>query len=136
MLALVTVLTLAVSGRRLLRVRRVPAWKSATIGVEGADSYTPSGYANPTRRVLASVLHTHAEVEPVATAGADGQVPHLRYDSDVVEVVESWLYRPAERCFAAVVATAKRLQSGRLDAYLLYMLIALAAVIAAVTALA
>jgi hypothetical protein len=33
-------------------------------------------------------------------------------------------------------AYAKRLQSGRLDAYLLYMLIALVAVIAAVTALA
>jgi len=36
----------------------------------------------------------------------------------------------------AVVTAAKRLQSGRLDAYLLYMLIALIAVIAMVTALA
>jgi hypothetical protein len=63
-------------------------------------------------------------------------VPHLRYTSDVVEVVESWLYRPAARSFTAVVAVAKRLQNGRLDAYLLYMLIALVAVIAAVTALA
>ena len=142
MLALVTALTLAASGRRLLRVRRVPAWKSASIGVEGADSYTPFGYANPTRRVLASVLHTRAGVEKLATLhddaaeGADNQVPHLRYNSDVVEVVESWLYRPAERSFAAVVAAAKLLQSGRLDAYLLYMLIALVAVIAVVTALA
>jgi hypothetical protein len=54
----------------------------------------------------------------------------------VVEVVESWLYRPAARLFTAVVTAAKRLQSGRLDAYLLYMLIALVAVIAVVTALA
>jgi len=38
--------------------------------------------------------------------------------------------------FAALVAAAKQLQSGRLDAYLLYMLIALVAIIAAVTALA
>jgi hydrogenase-4 component B len=142
MLALVIVLTLAVSGRRLLRVRRVPAWRSATIGVEGADSYTAFGYANPTRRVLASVLHTRAEVEQVGATGnggaegADDQIPHLRYSSDVVEVTESWLYRPAERVFAAVVAAAQRLQSGRLDAYLLYMLIALVAVIATVTALA
>jgi formate hydrogenlyase subunit 3/multisubunit Na+/H+ antiporter MnhD subunit len=138
MLALVTVVTFAVSGRRLLRVRRVPAWKSATIGVEGADSYTAFGYANPTRRVLASVLHTRAGVEQVDNArdGADDQVPHLRYTSDVVEVVETWLYRPAERAFTVVVAAVKRLQSGRLDAYLLYMLIALVAVIAVVTALA
>ena len=142
MLALVAGLTFALSGRRLLQVRRVPAWRSATIGVEGPDAYTAFGYANPTRRVLASVLHTRAEVEEVlpaadstAAGGAD-QTPHLRYASDVVEVVESWLYRPAARLLAAVVTAARRLQSGRLDAYLLYMLIALVAVIAAVRALA
>ena len=143
MLALVVLLTLALSGRRLLRVRRVPAWRSATIGVDGADSYTPFGYANPTRRVLASVLHTRAGVEEITPrrgGGADGydgdRVPHLRYTSDVVEVVESWMYQPAARSFLAVVAVAKRLQSGRLDVYLLYMLIALAAVVATVTVLA
>jgi hydrogenase-4 component B len=150
MVGIVGLLAFALSGRRLVRVRRVPAWRSATIGVDGADSYTAFGYANPTRRVLASVLHTRAEVaelaprgngaaQPVAepAAGHDEEtVPHLRYDSDVVEVVESWLYRPAARLFAAVVTTAKRLQSGRLDAYLLYMLIALVAVTAVVTALA
>jgi len=143
MLALVLLLTLVLSGRRLLRVRRVPVWRSATIGVDGADSYTPFGYANPTRRVLASVLHTRAGVEEITPrrgGGADGydgdRVPHLRYTSDVVEVVESWLYQPAARSFAAVVSVAKRLQSGRLDAYLLYMLIALVAVVATVTALA
>ena len=109
MLLLVGLFAWAVSGRRLLRVRRVPAWRSATIGVEGADSYTAFGYANPTRRVLAGVLHTRSE---------------------------TYLYRPALGFFMAVVAVAKRLQSGRLDAYLLYMLIALIAVIAVVTALA
>jgi hydrogenase-4 component B len=136
MLGLVGLLALGLSGRRLLRVRRVPAWRSATMGVAGADSYTAFGYANPTRRVLASVLHTQAEVVEVAPAGDGDQVPHLRYASDVVEVVETWLYRPVIRLFGVAVAYAKRLQSGRLDAYLLYMLIALMAVIAVVTALA
>ena len=138
MLGLVGLLALGLSGRRLLRVRRVPAWRSATMGVAGADSYTAFGYANPTRRVLASVLHTQAEVVEVEARRGDGgtQVPHLRYASDVVEVVETWLYRPVIRLFGVVVAYAKRLQSGRLDAYLLYMLIALVAVIAVVTALA
>ena len=59
-----------------------------------------------------------------------------RYASDVMEVVETYLYRPALGFFMAIVTAAKRLQSGRLDAYLLYMLIALIAVIAVVTALA
>jgi hydrogenase-4 component B len=151
MLLVVVLLAGAVSGRRLLRVRRVPAWRSATIGVDGTDSYTAFGYANPTRRVLAGVLHTQTEVREVMLEenGDNGTGPpdradltgpeasaHLEYASDVIEVVEAYLYRPAVRLFIAVVTAAKRLQSGRLDAYLLYMLIALIAVIAVVTALA
>jgi len=152
MLFLVGLFAWTVSGRRLLRVRRVPAWRSATIGVEGADSYTAFGYANPTRRVLAGVLHTRTEVREImleddvsddgsgppdrADPGEGEAATHLEYASDVMEVVETYLYRPALGFFMAIVTTAKRLQSGRLDAYLLYMLIALVAVIAVVTALA
>ena len=152
MLLLVGLFAWAVSGRRLLRVRRVPAWRSATIGVEGTDSYTAFGYANPTRRVLAGVLHTRAELREVmmeeddsddgsgppdrADPGREEAAAHLRYASDVMEVVETYLYRPALGFFMAIVTVAKRLQSGRLDAYLLYMLIALIAIIAVVTALA
>jgi hydrogenase-4 component B len=143
MLALVALLVFGLSRRRLVRVRRVPAWRSATMGVDGPDSYTPFGYANPTRRVLASVLHTRAGISDLEPASGDGaaadgadQEPHKRYASDVIEVVETYLYRPAARVFNAVAATARRMQSGRLDAYLLYMLIALVAVIAVVTAYA
>ena len=141
MLLVVVAFTWVASGRRMLRVRRVPAWRSATMGVEGADSYTAFGYANPARRVLTSILHTQAELRPVVpddgedAADAPPQ-PHLEYTSDVIEVVETYLYRPGRGLFGAVVTAAKRLQSGRLDAYLLYMLIALIAVIAVVTAMA
>ena len=144
-------------GTRLTRVRRVPAWRSATAGVEGADCYTATGFANPTRRVLATVLHTRAQVRPLTPPparngetrpgpespdspvanGAQGRTaPHLGYSSDVIEVVEAYLYRPALRPVLALVRAAKRLQSGRLDAYLAYMLIALVALLALVTALA
>ena len=134
---LVTVMafTWLVSRTRMTQVRRVPPWRSATSGVEGTDSYTASGFANPTRRVLAAVLHTRAEVRLVEP-GAGRHGPHLGYTSDVVEVVETYLYRPAARPVMAVVRTVKRLQSGRLDAYLAYMLIALVALIALVIALA
>jgi len=150
----------ALSGRRLLRVRRVEPWLSATAGVSGRDSYTAFGFANPTRRVLAAALHTQAEVrdigtehQPVSEADAlagdvDAEVlpesgrpdgvatsgPHIWYRSDVIEVVEEYLYRPVRRPFLRLVRLAKRLQSGRLDAYLAYMLIALVALLAVVTA--
>ncbi len=143
LLIIVVGFTRLVSGTRMTRVRRVPAWRSATAGVEGADCYTASGFANPTRRVLASVLHTRAELRTLgpeqaetAAVSTPGTGAHLGYSSDVIEVVETYLYRPLIRPVMMVVRAAKRLQSGRLDAYLAYMLIALIAAIAIVVALA
>jgi hydrogenase-4 component B len=134
MMLVVVLFTWVMSGRR------VPAWRSAGTGVEGASSYTAFGYANPARRVLASVLHTRAEVRPVAAEdNGDAEIPgqtHLEYSFDVIEVVGTYLYRPGRRWFETTVTAAKRLQSGRLDSYMLYMLIALIAIIAVVTALA
>ena len=139
----VVVATLAwlASGSRLLHVRRVPAWRSATAGVSGHDSYTAFGFANPTRRVLAAVLHTRAGVSRLDHSAHDEAAdnvpaaPHVEYSSDVIEVTEQYLYRPLQRPFALLVRQAQRLQSGRLDAYLAYMLIALIAVLAVVTGL-
>ena len=45
------------------------------MGVAGPDSYTAFIYANPTRRVLASVLHTQAEVVEIEADGDGDQVP-------------------------------------------------------------
>jgi len=150
MFVIVVLLALGLSGRRLLRVRRVPAWRSATAGVTGSARYTAFGFANPTRRVLATVLHTRTEVRRLAPAdgetgaaetgagsGREGEAAaHLGYESDVIEVVEQYLYRPLVGPLMALGRAARRLQSGRLDAYLAYMLIALVAVLAVVIALA
>jgi hydrogenase-4 component B len=157
LLVIVVIVTRLVSGSRMTRVRRVPPWRSATAGVDGADCYTAYGFANPTRRVLAGVLHTRAEVRALGTeysesapipdgsgdpgppSGMTGTPPagaHLGYSSDVIEVVETYLYRPMVRPVQMLVRAAKRLQSGRLDAYLAYMLIALIALIAIVVTLA
>ncbi len=141
---LVALVAWLASGRRLLRVRRVPPWRSATAGVSGPDSYTAFGFANPTRRVLAAVLHTRAAVTRIDLApvsagpgrgGEQAAAAHVGYSSDVIEVVEEYLYRPFRRPFLLTVQAAQRLQSGHLGAYLAYMLIALIAVLALVTAL-
>lgn len=143
LLAVVAALTWVASGSRLLRVRRVPAWRSATAGVSGHDSYTAFGFANPARRVLAAVLHTRAAVTRLDGDHGDrgdggheaAATAHVEYSSDVIEVTEQYLYRPFRRPFALLVAMAQRLQSGHLEAYLAYMLIALLAVLAVVTGL-
>lgn len=125
---------------RMITVRRVPAWRSATGGVEGENQYTPFAFTNPTRKVLANVLLTRAELRTVErrTGGQDDDPrrdaggAHLGYTSDVVEAVEQFLYRPLVRPVRASVRLARRLQNGRLDAYVGYMLAAFLAVLALV----
>ncbi len=140
LVVLIGLVTAAFSGRRLWRVRRVPAWSSASPGVEGSVGYTSFGYANPMRKVLANLLLTRGELrrEEARTGGQVGGEDQgaagvrLGYTVDVVEVVGHYMYRPLGGMLLAVVRAAKRLQSGRLDAYLAYMLIALVAVLAVV----
>jgi len=150
------------SGRRLFRVRRVPAWSSAASGVDRGVGYSSFAYANPMRKVLANVLLTSSQLDEVraeqaaptragprrpvpsraAELGPDSDMnepiaarpPTLTYRVDVVEVVERFLYRPAATAVMTVSRVARRLQSGRLDAYMAYMLIAVVAVLAVVAA--
>lgn len=140
---LLTVLLLAAaSGRRFVRVRRVPVWTSAASGIPDNHGYTSYGFANPIRRVLASLLLTRAELRrhDVSEIGAPGAAgarrPILGYTIDVVDIVEQYLYRPFLPWLRALVRAARGLQSGRLDAYMAYMLVAVLAVIAVVTAMA
>lgn len=139
------------SGRRLWRVRTVPAWQSASPGVDRGIGYTSIGYANPLRTVLANLLLTRRELAAAPDAEGSGPAPAsppgevgvshsrsegLQYQVEVIEVVERFVYEPLQAGLLVVARTAKRLQSGRLDAYMAYMLIALLAVLAVVAALA
>ena len=147
MMCLAAVLAATLGRRRLFAVREVPAWRSASSGVQGENQYTPFGFANPTRRVLANVLLTRSAMHRVTDEAAldsadqpDRQTdePGARfvYSSDVIEVVERFLYLPLAGPLHKLVDLARRLQSGRLDAYVAYMLIALLTAFAVVIALA
>ena len=133
----VGLLALGLSRGGLLRIRRVPAWRSATSGVAGADRYSSFGYASVLRHVLGNVLGTRRETVTAgeATEGARPGAAHIEVRSIVVEPVETYLYGPGWRALLRVARTAKRLQSGRLDAYMAYMLGALIVVLAVVAAL-
>lgn len=131
------------SAGRLLAIRRTPAWHSAT---DSTQRYTPFAYANPTRRVLRDVLLTRAQahrlddvphtaraaIDPLANAHPSAQ---LGYTVDVVELVDRFAYRPLVRPLRALARATTRLQSGRLDAYLTYMLLTLVAVLAVAAAM-
>lgn len=126
LLVVVTGVALLLSRGRYFRVRRVPAWHSATTGVSGPSNYTAFGFANPLRHVLANILGTRQEVvtslSPADSTRGRGAVA---YTTRVVEPVETYVYRPLRAGFLALSRLVKRLQSGRLEAYVAYMLFAL-----------
>jgi hydrogenase-4 component B len=139
-IAIVSVLffTMLFSRGRFLRVRRVSAWRSATSGVVGPSNYTAFGFANPLRHVLANVLGatktvSFEEVDP--SLGSLQNVARVESNVVIVEPVETYLYRPLRRGAISVARVAKRLQSGRLNAYVAYMLVALLAALAVVAAI-
>ena len=132
----VTGAAVALSRGRYFRVRRVPPWTSATSGVRGHTSYTAFGFANPLRHVLANVLGTERRAHPLESRSdlVRGRGP-VEYATSVVEPVERFIYTPLRRGVLALAAGARRLQSGRLEAYVAYMLAALVAVLAVVAGL-
>jgi formate hydrogenlyase subunit 3/multisubunit Na+/H+ antiporter MnhD subunit len=127
----VTIAAFAVSGGRYFKVRRVPAWHSATTGVHGPASYTAFGFANPLRHVLANILGTRREAV-MSSSGADSTRGRGRveYTTRVTEPVEAYFYRPLQIGMLAIARQVKRLQSGRLEAYVAYMLFALVVALA------
>lgn len=131
--------TVVLSSGGVLRVRRVPAWRSATPGVAGPASYTPFGYANVLRHVLANVLGSQRSAVSSAAPPDQSDAPtdhaHVEVRTDVVEPVESYLYRPAREIWLWLARGAKRLQSGHLEAYVGYMLVALLVLLAVVAAM-
>ena len=112
----------------IFKVRRVSPWLSASGEIAGEDSYSAFGYANPARHVLAAVLRTQRGVESIDSSQGDSS---LEYRSDVVEPVEKYVFQPVVQGTLWLSRQAKRLQSGRLAAYVAYMLIALVAALAA-----
>jgi formate hydrogenlyase subunit 3/multisubunit Na+/H+ antiporter MnhD subunit len=127
---------MVLSWGRFLRIRRVPAWHSATSGVQGPSSYSAFGFANPLRHVLGNVLGTRRTVELVpASDDETDQVGHIETRTWVVEPIEAYLYRPIRVAALSVARVAKRLQSGHLNAYVAYMLLALLAALALTAAL-
>lgn len=119
----------------LLRVRRVPAWRSASGGVSGPDRYSSFGYSNILRHVLGNVLGASREVVVVGSADTERvHEPTVEVRTSVVEPAETYLYRPARTALLLLARLARAFQSGRLEAYIAYMLVALLAVIAVVAA--
>jgi hydrogenase-4 component B len=124
--------------RLILRppVRRAPSWVSGTASEIAAVQYTPDSYANPIRVVLSAAYGFKRELEPAPSGGTSSGDGHKRVlRTRVVPAFEDYLYRPLTVAALRLSGQARRLQSGRLGVYLLYILVVLVAALALIPAL-
>jgi hydrogenase-4 component B len=124
-LAAVTAL-LRVATRRGDRAAERPAWACGQ-RVEPALAWTSAGFTKPLRLMLASGLRPQREVRVKTRHGVVQQVTHV---AEVPHLFDAWLYAPVHRVALRGAALARRLQSGSVRAYLAYLLVALALLLA------
>ena len=114
-------LLIVLAARRDRRVRRAPVWVTGSGAELAAVQYRPSAYSNPMRVILRGPLGYRTRL----VASGDGRAGTVRLETSVVLAVDRFLYKPASTFALAIADRVRALQSGRLSAYLLYMLIAL-----------
>jgi formate hydrogenlyase subunit 3/multisubunit Na+/H+ antiporter MnhD subunit len=125
--AYATLAILLVAACRARPVRRAPVWITGSGAELAAVQYRPSAYSNPMRVILRGPLGYRSRLTP---SGDDGAGERFVLSRTVVLAVDRFIYRPMIELALATAARARRLQSGRLSSYLLYMLVSLALALA------
>lgn len=117
-LALVALTAVLARLRGTRRAAERPAW---TCGQPAAVAprWTSAGFAKPLALVLESVLRPHRELDVVRERGI---VQRIRYAGEVPALTEAQLYEPAVRTGLRAAAAARRLQSGSVRTYAVYLL--------------
>ncbi|MFN8201805.1 MAG: proton-conducting transporter membrane subunit [Solirubrobacteraceae bacterium] len=121
---LALVIALAGASAMLWRVARgrratpAPVWVCGQ-RVEPALNWTSAGFTKPLRLVLESLLRPQRELT-VRTQG--GVVQEVEFEAHVPHLFDTLIYEPASAAALRGAAVVRRLQSGSLRTYILYLL--------------
>ena len=120
-LAVALVVVSGVVLRATTSARRAPATAAWACGqpAERALWWTSAGFTKPLRLVLEAVYRPRREVELLETPGG---VQRIRYHAEVPHLFDDMIYGPVQRTALRGAGRARRLQSGSLRTYVLYLL--------------
>jgi hydrogenase-4 component B len=99
------------------RAAPAPTWASGQL-IEPALNWTSAGFTKSLRLVLAPVLRPEREVSSRTEGGV---LQEVAYSGSVPHLIEDRLYRPVERLGFRAAASARRLQSGSIGTYVVYL---------------
>jgi hydrogenase-4 component B len=87
--------------------------------VEPALLWTSAGFTKSLRLVLEVVLRP---VREISTTTEGGVLQEVAYSGSVPHLIEDRLYRPVERIAFHAALHARRLQSGSIGTYVVYLI--------------
>ncbi len=119
------------AGLWLFRGRRsaapAPSWACGQ-PVGPRLAWTSAGFTKPLRLILEAILRPQREIAVRYEASV---VQEVAYSGRVPHLIDERLYRPVARLALAAAGRARRLQSGRLGAYVAYLVGLVVALLAA-----
>jgi hypothetical protein len=99
------------------RAAPAPTWACGQL-VEPALSWTSAGFTKPLRLVLEAVLRPQREIVVLSEGGV---LQEVAYSGHVPQLIEERIYQPLAQVSLFAAAHARRLQSGSLGAYVVYL---------------
>jgi hydrogenase-4 component B len=125
-LALVLLVGVLVRLARRPRAAPAPAWVCGQPPAAGL-AWSSAGFTKPLRLVLEALLRPRREVQVIVSAGV---VEAVAYEADVPHLFDTLLYGPLSRGALRAAGIARRVQSGSLRTYLIYLLVLLGVLLA------
>ena len=116
----------AVAVRRV--TRRTATWACGLPGLDESMQYTSTSFSKPLRRVFAQVYRPERTVQ-VSPDERSYFPTAISYRSVRTTSFERMLYRPGVDAIVAAAYRLRRLQTGNIQVYLLYIFLALVAVL-------
>ncbi len=116
-------------GRADRRLRVGDTWGCGRIGQTARMEYTATAFAEPLRRVFAELYRPSRDLSIDFHPASKYFVQSIEYRSEIHPWFERVLYDPVLRVLRAGAAWARRLQGGSLHLYLVYMALALLALL-------
>jgi hydrogenase-4 component B len=125
--ACVGVVIIAVAGIR--RIKRItPTWACGLPALDSRMQYSSAAFSKPLRKVFSRVYEADRTVD-VAYAQEPYFPKSIVYRSVRTTSFEKSLYRPAVDAIVGMAARLRRLQTGNMQVYLLYIFLALIALL-------
>jgi hydrogenase-4 component B len=110
------------------RAAPTPTWACGQ-AIEAPLLWTSAGFTKPLRLVLEAVLRPEREIE---TNEAGGVVQDVSYAGRVPHLLDDHLYRPVTDGALRAASWARRLQSGTLGTYVVYLILLVVTLLVAV----